>query len=270
MATESRTAELEGLPVHWLSAPAHGTPTLWVHGVPNSADTWRRFLERSGGVAVDLPGFGRSGKPAHFPYTLAGYDTFLERFIDEFAQFDRFNLVLHDWGAVALGTAQRLAARIDKLAIIDGVPLLPGYRWHRLARAWQTPVLGELLMGSATARVMRFALREANVTPGSLPEEELTGILEHFDHGTQRAILKLYRSAAPEQLAGAGLELGAITAPALVIWGAEDPYIPASFAQRYADALGGVAEVEVLPDAGHWPWLDRTDVIERVGEFLAR
>ena len=270
MATESRNAELDGLPVHWQYAPADGTPTLWVHGVPNAGDMWAPFLARSGGVALDLPGFGRSGKPANFPYSLAGYDAFIERFVDELAELGRFNLVVHDWGAAALATAQRLAERIERLVVIDAVPLLPGYSWHRIARAWRTPVLGELLMGASTPRVMRFILREANVTAGPQTERELASVVEHFDHGTQRAILKLYRSAPPTVLAAAGLELERITAPALVVWGAQDPYIPASYAQAYGEHLGGTVEIEVLGDAGHWPWLDRPDVIELVAGFLAR
>ena len=56
--------------------------------------------------------------------------------------------------------------------------------------------------------------------------------------------------------------------PALVVWGARDPYIPARFGSAYANALGN-AELLELPDAGHWPWLDRPDVIERVVDFLS-
>ena len=54
--------------------------------------------------------------------------------------------------------------------------------------------------------------------------------------------------------------------PALVVWGQQDPYIPARFGKAYADVLG--AELLELADAGHWPWLDRPDAIERVVEFL--
>jgi pimeloyl-ACP methyl ester carboxylesterase len=53
-----------------------------------------------------------------------------------------------------------------------------------------------------------------------------------------------------------------------VVWGDRDPYIPASFADAYAAALGGPAEVLHLPDAGHWPWLDRPDVVGTVADFL--
>ena len=55
--------------------------------------------------------------------------------------------------------------------------------------------------------------------------------------------------------------------PGLVVWGMRDPYIPARFAREYAQALGD-AELLELADAGHWPWLDRPEVIDRVVDFL--
>jgi pimeloyl-ACP methyl ester carboxylesterase len=262
--TELHEAQLDGLPVAWRSA--NGAPVLYVHGVPDSSAIWTPFLERGGGVAVDLPGFGRSLKTADFPYSIAGFERFLKRFI-EHVELDRFALVVHDWGAAALAFAQGLPERLTRLVIIDGVPLLPGYRWHRIARAWRTPLLGELMMGSTTPRLARLVLRGANAAP--LPDEHLQTMLAHFDHGTQRAILKLYRSAPPPVLAAAGERLGGIEAPALVIWGELDPYIPSRFADDYASALGGEAEVLHVSRAGHWPWYDRPDLIERVVEHVA-
>ena len=55
--------------------------------------------------------------------------------------------------------------------------------------------------------------------------------------------------------------------PALVVWGAKDPYIPPRFAEEYARVLPN-SELLVLPDAGHWWWMDRPDAVERVVEFL--
>jgi pimeloyl-ACP methyl ester carboxylesterase len=109
--------------------------------------------------------------------------------------------------------------------------------------------------------------REGNATPGPMPDAWLDSVLDHFDQGTQRAILRLYRSSPPDVLAAAGARLGEIGAPALFVWGTRDPYIPARFAQAYAKALGG-AELMTLDDAGHWPWLDRPEVIDRVVEFV--
>jgi pimeloyl-ACP methyl ester carboxylesterase len=261
------TGDIDGLPVFWRSAASSaGAPTLYVHGVPTSSDDWVPFLERTGGVAPDLPGFGRSGKPGSREYTIAEYDAFIERFLDRVG-VERCNLVVHDWGVVALVTAQRLRERFARIVVINAVPLLPGYRWHRAAKAWRAPVLGELAMGTTTRFVLRQLSRESNATPGPMPEAWLDSVLAHFDQGTQRAILRLYRSSPPEVLAAAGRDLGRLDGGALVAWGTRDPYIPARFAADYAKALPN-AELLELADAGHWPWLDRPDMIERIAGFL--
>ena len=100
-----------------------------------------------------------------------------------------------------------------------------------------------------------------------LPRELADAAWESFDHGTQRTILKLYRSAPPDVLARAGERLGEVRAPALILWARDDPYLPAEFAERYADALGGEVTVELV-DGGHWPWHDRPELVDRAGEFL--
>ena len=48
---------------------------------------------------------------------------------------------------MGLALAQRFPERIERLVVFTCVPLLPGYRWHRVARGWRTPLIGELLMG---------------------------------------------------------------------------------------------------------------------------
>jgi pimeloyl-ACP methyl ester carboxylesterase len=261
-----------GLPIFWRSAPppaeAQGRALpLYLHGVPTSSTDWLEFLRRTGGIAPDLPGFGRSGKSGFLRFTIGEYDRFLERFLDDLG-IERVSMVVHDWGAVGLAFAQRCPERIDRLAIINAIPFLPGYRWHRTARIWRTPALGELAMGTTTRFTLRLVSRESNATAGPMPQEWLESVLEHFDQGTQRAILRLYRSSPSSVLAAAGERLGTLDVPALVVWGAKDPYIPARFGREYARALPQ-AELLELPDAGHWPWLDRPDLVERVVAFLS-
>jgi pimeloyl-ACP methyl ester carboxylesterase len=293
------TEEIDGLPVFWRSAPCTGTPTLYLHGVPSSSDDWvalrehrgsrpwsrrwwRRkrpsdrwieprpyetgFLERSGGLAVDLPGFGRSGKPGYLRYTIGEYAAFIESFLDHL-QIERVKLVMHDWGSVGLAFAQARPQRVERLVIIDAVPLLHGYEWHRLARVWCTPVLGELAMGATSRLTLRRAMRTGNAS-GPPPEAFIDSILEHFDEGTRRAVLRLYRSSPPAVLEGAGLDLAGLEIPALVIWGEQDPYIPSSFGAQYAHTLPD-AEFVSLPRAGHWCWFDEPQIIDRVVRFLA-
>ena len=267
------------LPVFWRSAPpergVEGASSstgetdaalpLYLHGVPDSSDEWLEFLARSGGLAPDLPGFGRSGKPGSLSFTIEEYADFIESFL-ALVGVERVQLVMHDWGAVGLTFAQRHPERVERLVVINAVPFLPGYRWHRTARMWRTPVLGELSMGSINRRVLRLISRESNVTPGPMPDSWIDSVLAHFDQGTQRAILRLYRSSPPERLAAAGERLGELGVRSLVVWGMRDPYIPARFGKAYADVLGG--ELLELGDAGHWAWIDRPDTIDRVVEFL--
>jgi pimeloyl-ACP methyl ester carboxylesterase len=249
-----RQSEVDGLQVHWRQAG--DAPILYLHGVPAAGWHWQPFLERTGGLAPDLPGFGQSDKPGDFDYSIAGYDRFVEAFCDQ-AGLDRVTLVLHDWGSVGLAFAQRMPERIERLVLTSVVPFLPGYSWHRVARLWSTPAIGELTMGFTTRRGFRRGL----------PAEIADRAFDEFDHGTQRAVLKLYRASPPAVLAQAGERLGELRCPALIEWPTRDPYIGAEFGRRYADALGGDARLEEM-EAGHYAWLDRPEIVDRVAAFV--
>jgi pimeloyl-ACP methyl ester carboxylesterase len=261
-----RTAKVGGVLTHWREAPANGTPTLYLHGVPTGSWEWISFLEKTGGMAPDLPGFGSSAKPADFDYSMNGYDRWIEAFADA-TDLDRLSLVAHDWGGVGLLFAQRFPERIERLVIMNIVPFLPEYRWHWVARIWQRPIAGEFFMATSSKRAFKLISRQANVTPGPLPDQFIDRFWPDFDRRTRRAILRLYRSAPEEKLAAAGRRLGELRCPALVLWGRGDPYLPLRFGEAYADALGGDSRFEPV-EAGHWPWLDRPEVIERVAGFL--
>src|ERR1039458_2740438 len=121
--------------------------------------------------------------------------------------------------------------------------VLSGYRWHYLARIWQTPVLGELFMATTTKAGMRMLLR----------------------HGNPRGLLKVSRNTldtkdAMQQLSDA---LRPLDLPALVVWGAHDPYIGVEFAERQRQVFPR-AEVKILRDSGHWPFADDPDAVAQV------
>jgi pimeloyl-ACP methyl ester carboxylesterase len=266
---EEHTDEVDGIPVFWQrAANAGGVPTLYLHGVPTTSDDWLPFISRCGGIAPDLPGFGRSGKRGDWDYSIGGYDAFLERLVD-YLELDRFALVMHDWGAVGLALAQRIPERVERVVLMNVVPLLPGYRWHWVARMWRRRLVGELFMGATTRFALKQLSRASNAAQGPLPADMLDAIWEHFDQGTQRAILGLYRGSPPERLEAAGARLGDVRAPALVLWGDRDPYIPLRFADDYAAALPA-GEVRHVPEAGHWPWVDQPALVDDVCAFLSR
>jgi pimeloyl-ACP methyl ester carboxylesterase len=268
VAVEEHTAEIDGQPVFWRAAPSPSgatAPVLYVHGVPTSSDDWLPFLQRTGGLAPDLLGFGRSGKGGQNDYSLEGIATFVERYLDEVVEVERVRLVVHDWGSAALAFAQRHPERIERLVVIDAVPLLPGYRWHRVARLWRTPFVGEMTIGLTIRPTLERALRPAFAGP--VPEGFTDAAMRHFDQGTQRAILRLYRSAPETLLAAAGNDLSQLAMPSLVVWGARDPYISSRFGEQYAAELPD-AQIDLVENAGHWPWLDRPDLIDRIATFL--
>ena len=76
MASAEHRTEIDGVEVAWRERG--DAPLLYLHGVPVSGWQWDPFLARCGGIAPDLPGFGRSGKPGDFDYTIEGYDRFIE------------------------------------------------------------------------------------------------------------------------------------------------------------------------------------------------
>jgi pimeloyl-ACP methyl ester carboxylesterase len=258
----TRVLEVEG--------PRPDHPVLLFHGNPSNANDWRPFLERLEGrrraIAPDLLGWGKSDRPQSFAWTMDSLATWIGDLIDALG-VERFDLVVHDWGSIALATAIQCPEAVDRIAIMNAVPMSPDYRWHWIARLWRRRGVGELLNATTSPFGTRQLLRQAVVRKDEIPA--LTNLIhEHFDRGTKRAVLGLYRDADPEKFAPFAAGLARLTGPVLVVWGDADVYIPGRFGDGLAAALGGQARVEHLPDAGHWPWLDRPDVIDTVCDFM--
>jgi pimeloyl-ACP methyl ester carboxylesterase len=221
-------------------------------------------------VALDLPGWGFSEapEPGRFDYSMDGLGNFVGRFLDCLGIAEH-SLVVHDWGAVGLIAAQRRPDRVRRLVVINAVPLLPGYRWHWVARRfWRVRGLGELANARTTRPALRLLSRQASTLPGGLPREFIEMIWRGRRAGSWPQMLELYRSADPDRLAQAGSRLAQLDCPALVAWGTADPYLPLRFGRAYAERLPRAELVEV-DGGGHWPWLERPDLIDQVCAFVA-
>ena len=243
---------------------------VYCHGNPTHGEDWLPFLERGGAaIAIDMPGWGRSDRPdpSRFDYSMYGLSAFLEKCLDELGITQR-KLVVHDWGALALIGAQRRPELVEKLVVIDAVPLLPGYRWHWVAQLWRRKPIGEILNRTTTRSSLALLLRQARGDRSPMPTDFVDMIWNHWDKGTQAAVLSLYRHANPDRLAPAGSDLNKLTCPSLVIWGDRDIYLPTKFATAYAETLPN-ADLKLIEGAGHWPWLDDARVIDHVQSFIA-
>ncbi len=264
---ETGTVLVDGVSTFFRSVSGDGPPAVFVHGNPSHSADWQPFLERIDGpaLAFDLPGWGHTARPspAEFDYSMYGLARFTSRFLQRMA-VDEYSLVVHDWGTVGLIAAQDEPERVRRLVIINAVALLPGYRWHRTARIWRTRGLGELSRRLATRRLVDLGLRESRADWSRHEAAFVDEVLAQLrDPAGVRAILRLYRSADPERLAAAGASLGSLGCPALVVWGMKDRYLSSRFGAAYAAALPDSELIE-LPEAGHWPWIDAPEVVDRV------
>jgi pimeloyl-ACP methyl ester carboxylesterase len=263
---------VDGVRTFYRRVAGEGAPVLFIHGNPTHSEDWLPFLERIEGpaLALDLPGWGYSERPGidRFDHSMTGLGAFVGRFLDALG-VDRYSLVVHDWGVVGLIAAQHHPERVRRLVVINAVPLLPGYRWHWVARwFWRRRWLGELANATTTRGGLRLLSAQATPRRGPMPPEFVDLVWRGRRPGAWPEVLALYRSADPDRLAAAGTQLERLDAPSLVVWGAEDPFLPASFGRAYAERLPD-AELALYEGAGHWPWLDRPEIVARVLAHLA-
>jgi len=266
---ETGSVDVGGVRAFYRRLAGDGPPAVLIHGVPTHSEDWVPVLEamRGPAIAMDLPGFGRSDRPPpdRFDYSMGAHGAFVRDFLEAMG-VGEYSLCVHDWGGVGLIAAQREPGRVRRLVVINAVPFLPGYRWHRTARIWRTRGLGELSNRIWSRRFVDFSMRESRGDWSRQPSQFVDLIVDHLDRGTLDGILRLYRSAPPDELERAGAELDSLACPSLVVWGARDRYLPARFGRDYTRALD--AELLELPEAGHWPWRDDPKVIPRIAGFL--
>lgn len=231
---------------------------LFVHGNPGSSADWEDLVRRTGelmrATAVDMPGFGRAHKPGDFSYDVSGYARHIAELVRTLG-LSRVHLVGHDFGGIwGLAWAAEHLPSLGSLTMIDS-GVLRGYRWHRYARIWRVPLLGELFNALVTTAPARRLLLGRAASHG-VPARHAERMLADFDRGTKRAVLRLYRSGMARETRRAMLaSLRGYAGPVLVLWGRHDPFVPVRFAERQK-GIWPRAQVVVLADSGHWPMLD--------------
>jgi pimeloyl-ACP methyl ester carboxylesterase len=245
---------------------------VFVHGNPGVAEDWLPLLVPAGGfaraVAITMPGYGDADKPNAFAYTVEGYAAHLDGVL-EALDIQHVHLVLHDFGGPwGLEWAARHPDRHASTTLINtGVILRES--WHALAKVWRTPVLGELFFLASTRGGMRQFMKRTN--PRTFPVPYADHLFDLYqDPGTRRAVLRLYRNTPIRPHADAlAPRLREHPRPALVVWGAKDPYLKVRLAERQREVFGRATRLEILERSGHWPLADDPDaVIAAVLPFL--
>jgi pimeloyl-ACP methyl ester carboxylesterase len=229
---------------------------LFVHGVPDTPALWRPLISAlglsSGSWSTPaLPGFS-SPIPLGFSRTKDAYVSWL---IDEMEKVGSpVRLVGHDWGALLALRAASLRPDLVSSWCVTNAVIDAGYRGHQTARAWATPVLGELTMlAMRNKRRLERGLISGGM-PAALAKEEVPLI----DKVMRQSILTLYRSADGLRFQGAWLDdLVKLPPRGRLFWGESDPFVDISVAERFARQRGFPIHVE--KGAGHWACYERAE-----------
>ena len=235
-------------------------PVVFVHGVPDTQRVWRALigrLRRDDVVTLSLPGFGCEIPPG-FDCSKEAYCDWLLSEVDNVG--GPVDLVAHDWGALLALRVASLEPTLIRTWAVGGAPLDPEYEWHKVAKLWQTPEVGEQVMETITPEALAPGLVAAGV-----PAEAAAEAARHVDATMKASILALYRSGVR---VGAEWEhgLARVGARGLVLFGADDPYAAPVFGSRLASRTG--ARFVTYAECGHWWQLQRPGEVAKELEAL--
>jgi pimeloyl-ACP methyl ester carboxylesterase len=256
-APPSRFVTINGMDAHLRDEGRRDdeAPLLLLHGTSASLHTWDGWVEQLGTerrvIRVDLPGFGLTGPNPAGTYDIETYVDFVVELLDTL-QLQRVVLVGNSLGGyVAWKTAHDHPSRVTKLVLIDSagfayesesVPL--GFRIAR------SPVLSPIFSHFLTRGAVASSLRNVYGDPARVS----AALVERYYELTLRAGNRRAVAARFRQMVGGEhvSQIGNITQPALVIWGAKDRLIPLKFGHRFARELPH-ATLVVFDDLGHVP-----------------
>lgn len=232
--------------------PSRGT-VLCVHGFPETSYMWRALLDDLGAaswhaVAPDLPGYGES--PYEGDGSWEAQVAALDRVWSEH-DLGPVVLVVHDWGGIiGLRWALQRPEAIRALVISD-TGFFPDGQWHDFAQVLRTPGEGETFIAQWNQTMLGQIL--SSVSTG-ITEDAVAEYARALDTDDGRkGVLELYRSGDFDKIEDGCL--AQLTAPALVLWGASDPFAPVGGAHRFVSELPD-AELVVVEGAGHFVYED--------------
>ena len=276
--------------VHVRETPGPGGPTggtaVYVHGLGGSSNNWTELAGalsgRCRGLAVDLPGFGRTPPPASGDYRPAAHAETLAAYLDGLRRQGTGPVHLLGnslGGAVSLLTA---AARPDLVRTLTLVsPAMPDLRplpsrlGGRRAALALLPFLGAGARAELDAHTPRERLARTmalcHADPHRVGDRAFAMAAEEAEeraalawapealHHSFLGLLATWLSPSPRSLWAAA---GRITVPTLVVWGELDRLVGVYRASRTAAALPA-GRLLRLPDVGHVAQIERPRTVAR-------
>ena len=265
----SRFVEVDDIRVHYQEAGERNAPPLvLIHGFASSTLVWSKvFLPLAAAgfrvIAIDMLGFGYSGKPRNGEYTIAGQAKLLIGLLDQLG-IKRATLVGSSYGgAVAVTCALDYAQRVERLVLIGTVnnnrPLN-----YKLMRVFGSPVFGDvvspLLIGSR--RLLRRRMKRVYDRHAWVLDERRVDArhLPLRAAGTQRAIIRTVRCWDAERISR---DAHLIRKPTLLLWGEKDREIPLADGERLHEEIPG-SRLIVFLNCGHLPHEEYPEAFTKV------
>lgn len=253
---------VRGEAVHYVEQ-GRGFPVVLVHGFGGSTFSYRYTLpalaKRFRVLAIDLPGFGYSGRSKFGEYSQSGWAALLHEFIER-QGIHRAVLVGHSLGGAVV---QRLAAAhpelAERLVLVSSVsagepPAGAAVRpYMPLVRAVQAllAVRPGLVRSMARRIVYDPQFVTDDIMSAYLRPSRVPGSAAAF----RNMMLNLRREGP--------IDLATIHAPTLLIWGERDRTVKSAVAERLHRMLAG-SRLEIVPRAGHLPLEERPEMCNRL------
>jgi 2-hydroxymuconate-semialdehyde hydrolase len=238
---------------------------LLLHGFPLSSLQWRDlvplFASRFRVIALDQLGSGDSKKPADVALDDQAQAVYVRELIAELG-VERFAVVGHGSGGIV---ARRLALAGDGVdALVLLAPTGPGTWPAVVVDALETALRAD----DPGPTAVRTALRLGSRRPRGPSEDVMVEYERPFSDPDGAAalsrLLEAHRRADPDEPDGAP----SIEAPALIMWGEDDPFGTVEEAERLSDSMPSSA-LGLLPGCGHYLLEEAADTIgPMIHEYL--
>ena len=251
-----REAGVAGVPVRYCRCGG-GRPVLILHhdiGCPDRAD-FARALSGAHDVLMPIhPGFGLDSVRAEWMRSVRDLAV-LYRGLLAGLGIGRASLVgLGFGGWVAAEMASMAPADVDRLVLVGAMGLQPREGF----------ILDQALVGYIDYAEAFF--KDPAAFDAVYGREPTNDQLEAWDICREMCFRIAWKPYMYSQTLAP--LLGSVTAPALVVRGAEDEVVPADCAEQYAAALPN-ARLETVADCGHAVALERPEALARlVADFI--
>ena len=252
MNETSAFMSINGMDVHYREEGA-GQPIVLIHGTASSLHTWDAWTEKLKNryrvIRFDLPAFGLTGPHPVRDYSMGAYANVLDQLLDKL-EVDSAILVGNSLGGkIAWRYAALHPVRVSKLVLLDasGFPTEKGRPWiFGLARI---PLLNSVISRITPRSIIKKNVEEVYFDNSKVSESLVD---RYYDMALREGNRQAFIDRAQLDSKSKTHFLSKINCPTLILWGANDAWIPVSHAALFEKALPN-AKTVILENAGHVP-----------------